>query len=389
MVHSRFIRRSLVVGTIVTNLAAIALIPCGDTDEQSETQQPAAQVQSAGSTGSTNSSWFGEIQRLLAGIPTGNAALMVLEDYEVSVTLEAGQGSYYVPAHIVIDSDWGIVAAAVDLVHEATHARFRSEGLTPDPMSVTRDEYVARRIEEEAESQANAIQAKIELEAMEIDASEARPWFEMQYRSAYGEAVEWKRTNSKTTEAELRQFGWEMGKNELIKGFTGGEAVASNGELHYSEIYGREWDTFAAYKATQSGSGDEAAAAAPKSKALELDADPMAEEANDVPVDSEPAGLTAFGSIVSALAREGLSALADGLLQLVYSVFSWRAIRHLAKILYESEPVARAEIDASYGQAEGLEDLYRASTDSEAVEVAGKAVHRGEMIQIVKLLTKA
>ena len=372
MVHSRFIRRSLVVGTIVTNLAAIALIPCGDTDEQSETQQPAAQVQSASSTGSTNSSWFGEIQRLLAGIPTGNAALMVLEDYEVSVTLEAGQGSYYVPAHIVIDSDWGIVAAAVDLVHEATHARFRSEGLTPDPMSVTRDEYVARRIEEEAESQANAIQAKIELEAMEIDASEARPWFEMQYRSAYGVAVEWKRTNSKTTEAELRQFGWEMGKNELIKGFTGGEAVASNGELHYSEIYGREWDTFAAYKATQAGSADEAAAAAPKSTTLELDAEATAEETTDAPVNPEPASLIALGSIISALAREGLNTLADGLLQLVHSLLS-----------------CGRRVPLRSRSAESLEDLHQAYADSETVEVAGKAVNRGGVIQIAELLTKA
>lgn len=378
MVHSSFIRRSLVVGTIVTNLAAIALTPCGDTDDQSDSPEPAATVQSAVSTGSapeTNSPWFGEIQRLLAGIPTGNAALMVLEGYEVSVTVEAGQGSYYVPAHIVIDSDWGIVAAAVDLVHEATHARFRSEGLTPDPMLVTRDEYVARRIEEEAEGQANAIQAKIELEAMDIDASEARPWFEMQYRSAYGEAVEWKRTNSKTTEAELRQLGWEMGKNRLIEGFMEGEAVASSGELDYSEIYGREWDTFAAYKATQAGSGDKAAAAAPKSTALELDAEPTAEEANDVPTTQgapEPASLIPLGSMVSALAREGLNPLADGLLQLVYSVLSWGRRMPLRSHM-----------------AERPEDRYEAYADCEAVEVAGKAVHRGEMVQIVELLSRA
>ena len=360
MVHSSFIRRSLVVGTIVTNLAAIALTSCGDTDKQSESPEPAATVEPAGSIGSTNSPWFGEIQRLLAGIPTGNAALMVLEGYEVSVTIEAGQGSYYVPAHIVIDSDWGIVAAAVDLVHEATHARFRSEGLTPDPMSVTRDEYVARRIEEEAEGQANAIQAKIELEAMEIDASEARPWFEMQYRSAYGEAVEWKRTNSKTTEAELRRFGWEMGKNRLIEGFMEGEAVASSGELHYSEIYGREWDTFAAYKATQAESADEAAAAAPKSTAPELDAEPTAEEANDMTtpqVEPEPSALIlAFGSIISALAGEGLNTLADGLLQLVHSLLS-----------------CGRRVPLRSRAAESLEDLHQAYADSEAVEVAGKA----------------
>ncbi len=366
MVHSRFIRRSLVVGTIVTNLAAIALISCGDTDKRSESPEPAATVQSAVSTPETNTPWLGEIQRLLAGIPTGNDALMVLEGYEVSVTVEAGRGSYYVPAHIVIDSDWGIVGAAIDLVHEATHARFRSEGLTPDPMSVTRDEYVARRIEEEAEGQANAIQAKIELEAMDIDVSEARPWFEMQYRKAYQDAVQWKLTNSKASEAELRQFGWEMGKNELIEGFIGGEAVASNGEMQYSEIYGTEWDTFAEYKATQTGSGDEAAAAAPKSTTLELDAEPTAEEANDMPtlqVELEPADLTAFGSIISALAREGLNPFADGLLQLVYSLLSWGRRMPLR---------SRA--------AERLEYLHRTYADSETVEVAGESVKREALV---------
>ncbi len=373
MVHSRFIRRSLVVGTIVTNLAAIALIPSGDTDKQAESPEPAATVQSAVSTASvarpapeTSTPWLGEIQRLLAGIPTGNAALTVLEDYNVSVTVEAGQGSYYVPARIVIDSDWGIVAAAVDLVHEATHARFRSEGLTPDPMSVTRDEYVAMRIEEEAEGQANAIQAKIELEAMQIDVSEARPWFETQYRTAYEDAVQGRRTNSKTSEAELRQVGWEMGKIELIEGFTEGEAVASNGELQYSEIYGTEWDTFAAYKATQAGSGDEAAAAAPKSQSGDVDAEPTAEEANDEStpqVGPEPANLVAFGSIMPTSASKGLTPLVDGLLQLVYSLLSWG----------RRMPLRNRE-------AESLEDRRIAHGDSEVVEVSGKAVSREALV---------
>ena len=384
MVNSSFIRSSLVVGAVVTNLAAVALIPCGGTDKQPESPEPAATVKSvpsarlaapdaevglrsAVSKGSidrpapeTNTPWFGEMQRLLAGIPTGKAALRVLEEYDVSVTLEAGQGSYYLPASIVIDSGSGVVAAAVALVHEATHTRYRNEGLIPDPMSVTRDAYVARRIEEEAEGQANAIQAKIELEAMEIDVSGVSQWFEFQYGRAYRMAVQRKRKDPKATEAELKQFGWEMGKNRLIEGFMEGKALASNGKLQYPEIYGREWDALAASKATQAGSGDEAAAAAPKSPTLELDPDPTAEEADDLPnpqVEPEPADVLAFGSIISALAREGLNPLADGLLQLVYSGLSWgRRVSLRGRV------------------AGRLEDLYRASADSEA-EVACKAVH--------------
>ena len=88
-------------------------------------------------------------------------------------------------------------------------------------------------------------------------------------------------------------------------------------------------------------------------------------------VDPEPADLTGFGSIISGLASEGLNPLADGLLQLVYSLLSWGRRMPL-----------RSRV------AERLEGLYRAATDPDTVEVAGKAVPREALVSTRKACTQ-
>ncbi len=91
-----------------------------------------------------------------------------LEEYRVSVSFASEQGSYFLPMDNRIDIYPGLplVVTALHLVHEATHARYENEGRTPSPICVTREEFVRRLIEEEAEGQANFIRAKAELKVL-------------------------------------------------------------------------------------------------------------------------------------------------------------------------------------------------------------------------------
>lgn len=200
---------------------------------------------------SPDSAKLEQIEQILRAIPTGKAALNILSDYEVPIRFTAGSGSYYNSKRecdiMVIDSDLDILDAVLVLVHEANHARYTlerytSKRLTGDPLSQSRSEYVARRVEEEAESEVLSIEAKRELETAGFNVSEVTSIFETRFQSAYDKAVHLELTKIDPAIDNLDAVGREAGKRDVMDGFNDGWVVMSFEGKSYLEFYGDFWD---------------------------------------------------------------------------------------------------------------------------------------------------
>jgi hypothetical protein len=188
---------------------------------------------------------FGEIKKILEAIPTGKEAIAVLDKHKVKITFDAAGGADYDPStnSITVDSNRTNARIALSLVHELNHARYEKEGLTADVTKLSREEYVKRLVEEEAEGVVKSIEAKIELEGTKIDLTGASYPLEAEYRKAYKKAVDAaKAKDPKAAEADLKKLGRAAGKARVTKGFMDGEVVGSKSRQSYPDKYGKHWD---------------------------------------------------------------------------------------------------------------------------------------------------
>jgi hypothetical protein len=189
---------------------------------------------------------FEEIKKILETIPTGQEALKLREKYKVKVELSApGGGSVYDSSSntMFIDPNHSNQRAALAFVHEMNHARYHHEGLSADVKSLSREEYVKKMVEEEAEGVIKSIEAKIELEGTTIDVSGTSYPLETEYRQAYKAAVDAAKLKDPTTsEEDLKRIGREAGKKRVTKGFMDGEVRTSNTKETYPDYYGKYWD---------------------------------------------------------------------------------------------------------------------------------------------------
>ena len=114
---------------------------------------------------------FEEVRSLLASIPTGREALSQMKQYQVVVEFRPGSGTWYnwYPNMMVIDSNKSPVEATFSFVHEMTHAARTHQGM--HQTTLPRQDYIEQRLEEEAEGDVRAIEAKDELRAIGIPAS--------------------------------------------------------------------------------------------------------------------------------------------------------------------------------------------------------------------------
>ncbi|MEQ8755500.1 MAG: DUF4157 domain-containing protein [Coleofasciculus sp. G1-WW12-02] len=188
---------------------------------------------------------FEEIKKVLDTIPTGKEALKLMDNYAAGVNFAAGGGSYYDSASnsMVIDSNEPPAKAALTFVHEMNHAKYHHQKLSADVSSLSREEYVKKMVEEEAEGTVKSIEAKIELEGTDIDVSKASFPLETEYREAFKAAVDSEKTkNIDVGEEKLKTVGREAGKKRVTQGFMNGEVVTSNTGESYPDYYGKYWD---------------------------------------------------------------------------------------------------------------------------------------------------
>jgi hypothetical protein len=186
-----------------------------------------------------------EISAILDAIPTGREALETMEGYGVAVRFEKGSGTYFHGSHnlVVVDSGKTPLDAAIALVHEMTHAGHFHEGLTADEKTLPRDEYVERRLEEEAEGETRSIEAKLELNEAGFDVSRVFPLFETWYiEAARAEAVLAKARNSRISEAELKAVTREAARRAIFNGLRHSAKVGALDGASYPAYYGGYWD---------------------------------------------------------------------------------------------------------------------------------------------------
>ncbi|MCA9984194.1 MAG: hypothetical protein KDE59_07870 [Anaerolineales bacterium] len=189
---------------------------------------------------------FEKIQAILETIPGGQDALATMKKYRIGVTYKAGVGSFYDPETntMVLDTAENPETSALTFVHEINHGKYHNEGLDPDATTVTRDEYIKARVEEEAEGAVLSIEAKMELEGTTVDVSKATFPQEQEYRQAYNDAIAAaKAKDPAASKEDLNKIGRAAGKKRVVKGFYDGEVVTSTKPpTPYPEFYGKDWD---------------------------------------------------------------------------------------------------------------------------------------------------
>ncbi|HEY9609168.1 eCIS core domain-containing protein [Allocoleopsis sp.] len=193
-----------------------------------------------------------EMKTILDASATGKEALKLMEDHKVAVKFKPGGGSYFDSSSnsMVIDSHETAANSALTFVHEMNHARYHHEGLSADVTSLSREDYVKKMVEEEAEGTVKSIEAKIELEGTKIDVSKASFPLEKEYRKAYKASIDAAKAKlpkrgligTMIDEAKLLIAARIAGKERVIKGFMDGEVVTSNTKEAYSKYYGKYWD---------------------------------------------------------------------------------------------------------------------------------------------------
>jgi hypothetical protein len=193
-----------------------------------------------------------EMKTILDASATGKEALKLMEDHKVAVKFKPGGGSYFDSSSnsMVIDSHETAANSALTFVHEMNHARYHHEGLSADVTSLSREDYVKKMVEEEAEGTVKSIEAKIELEGTKIDGSKASFPLEKEYRKAYKASIDAAKAKlpkrgligTMIDEARLLVAARIAGKERVIKGFMDGEVVTSNTKESYSKYYGKYWD---------------------------------------------------------------------------------------------------------------------------------------------------
>ena len=193
-------------------------------------------------------------EELRTGIPmhlsaseTGIKALDMMTKYNVTMMFRGGEGSYFDPAAnaMVIDSNETVEEAALTFVHEMNHARYHHEGLEGDIATLSREDYVKSRVEEEAEGAVLSIEAKMELEMTPLKEITATFPQEAEYRQAYQQAIDAaKAADPSLSDEDLKTLGRAAGKARVIHGFMIGEVVTSTSDETYPDFYGTEWDDY-------------------------------------------------------------------------------------------------------------------------------------------------
>lgn len=188
---------------------------------------------------------FQQVAEVLRNSETGRMLLALKEAYQVDVKFEAGAGSRFrrEPNLILLDADHEPMKAALYFAHEMHHARYLHEGRKAELKVDSRQDYISKKLREEAEGMVVSIQVKMELEAADLPASEITLPLETLYRAAHQAAVEGASSGMLVPdEADLGTIGETAGEQALFKAFASGEVKTSNSYEPYPDYYGRDWD---------------------------------------------------------------------------------------------------------------------------------------------------
>jgi Flp pilus assembly pilin Flp len=189
-----------------------------------------------------------EARKILERLPAGKQLLDFADRNGITIELLPGDGYFFDPVgkRIVLNPPYDPEELALKFLHEVNHAIFSIDGKTADPTTLSRDEYVARMIEEEVAGTVLPIEFKKALAQAGTPIAATFP-LEAEYDAAYAQAVQdLKNANPSATPSELDKAGRDAGAAAVKNGFETGKVTASvlaNGKVvTYPEYYGMEWD---------------------------------------------------------------------------------------------------------------------------------------------------
>ncbi|MBI3268245.1 MAG: hypothetical protein HYZ53_04430 [Planctomycetes bacterium] len=183
-------------------------------------------------------------KELLRASPKGREVLKYLEDHNVQIELQSGDGSFYDPStgNMTVRSEKSPGEMLLTIAHEANHAKADKEHTTADVDKDTREDYVRKMLAEEAAGDVQAIETKREVNAAgkgvtAMKASEAA------YDAAYDKAAkDLRAAKPKATAAELDAAGKAAGAAAVLQAFVDGKVITSTNNKTYPNFYGDEWD---------------------------------------------------------------------------------------------------------------------------------------------------
>jgi hypothetical protein len=187
---------------------------------------------------------FEPIKAILNGIPAGREALLTMQKYKVGVKFVKGRYFFDPDSNTMfLNSDHDAARSALDFIHELYHAKTHNEKTTPDVQSLSRQDYVNKMLEEEAEGTVRSIEGKMQLEGTKTKVRGAVFPLESEYRTAFKAAADKAKVDDpKIVQDELNRIGRDAGKKRVLDGFKNGEVVVSGSTQPYPDYYGKEWD---------------------------------------------------------------------------------------------------------------------------------------------------
>jgi hypothetical protein len=191
---------------------------------------------------------FADARSKLEKMPAGKAFLDLMDKNGIRVEFDASDGYYYDDTNkrIVLNPPYNADDMLLKYLHEANHAIYAIDGKTADPTTMSRDDYIAKMIEEETVGTVLPIEMAKELAKAGHPVLAAFP-LEQEYYAAYNQATQdLLQKNPNAAPAELDSAGRQAGDDAVKAGFETGKVIVSrdiNGTQYtYKDYYGMKWD---------------------------------------------------------------------------------------------------------------------------------------------------
>jgi hypothetical protein len=187
----------------------------------------------------TDAERWEKIKAILEQTPTGKEALKRKDDLGIPVSFDTGHGSRYDNGTIIIDTKKTPAQSALTFVHEMNHAHRHKNGMQADIETETREGYISKMIDEEAEGVVKSIACKMELEGTKVNTKGLSYPLEQEYRKAYKKAY---KKAKKDKKADAEAIGRAAGVAVVKQGFMDGKVFTSTDLNTYPIYYGDIWD---------------------------------------------------------------------------------------------------------------------------------------------------
>lgn len=224
-------------------------IPPGAPPIQSGSIEPWGGATAGPASGVTEARQWSDIRSVLTQTESGQWALRKKRRHNPTLILTyAGPGGYHQSGTIRIQSNYPRLTAAHVFIHEMQHATTFFEGRAADVTSLSRSEYVRRKIEDEVQAVLRQIDMVDQYQAPREDGTtrdfprSQLPTVYREYHRAYNRYLE----SHPDQEEPARATGARTaGRRRVRRAFSDGTVTTSTsgGTMSYSDHYGNYWDS--------------------------------------------------------------------------------------------------------------------------------------------------